>query len=134
MENARSLASRFSGLLLFLLSLAVVGVLVYLTIRSADDNNGTDGQTADQTENQAEDNAVTTNSEEQTSSTATAGEDEDELANTGGGNVAGQTDGDDLPNTGPESTLAGAVALGALAWAGNAYIDSRRHLKQLQNR
>ena len=40
MDNStRSAISRFSGLLLFLLTLLVVGVLIVLTIRAARDNN-----------------------------------------------------------------------------------------------
>lgn len=132
MDNARSLASRFSGFLLFVMSLLVVGVLVYLTIRSASDENGDNQTTTTQTENgeAAEDDGVSdeASSDTQTSSTNDTSANEvagstDQLASTGGS--------DDLPNTGPESAAATAVALFAVAYAGNAYIDSRRRLKAL---
>jgi len=127
MENARSLASRFSGLLLFLLSLAVVGVLVYLTVRSARDQEAADNQTATtQTDAPAEETPVTDANEAATDDASSAADDDS-------GQVAGRDD-SGLPNTGPESAIAASVALGGLAFALNTYLDSRRRLKALSNR
>jgi hypothetical protein len=127
MDNARSIASRFSGLLLFVLSLAVVGVLVFLTIRSArDQDQNTADQTAAPTESQAEENAVTDDNGRTGGDTSSAGSDN-------GAEVAADIDGN-LPDTGPESAVLAVLALGALAYAGNLYFDSRHQLKSVQRR
>jgi hypothetical protein len=132
MENARSFASRFSGLLLFLLSLAVVGLLVYLTINSARDQEAADNQVATQSENQANDEPAAANGSQTAASDSTPDRSTstDDGAN---GAVAAETD-DGLPNTGPESTLFGAIGLAVLAYAANSFVQSKRRLQALTNR
>lgn len=168
MENTRSYASRFSGLILFILSLGVVGVLVFMTIRSARDNdnqvasntnnpensetatpetaNEEQGQTsstqtttpsgqdetpaapAETSEDNEEEADVETNNE-QTASSTDDEEEADATPNTGGdedGQVASEQD--NLPNTGPESVLFGAIALAGLSAAFGSYRRSRRDL------
>lgn len=137
MDNTRSLASRFSGLLLFLMSLVVVGVLVYLTINSArDDDANTETST---TQTQREDEAVA----DEDNAAETTGGQTSSTSDDGANQVAGSTDtpdnlattgGDDLPNTGPESAVFATIGLVGLAYAGNAYLDSRRQLKILSQR
>lgn len=137
MDNARSYASRFSGLLLFILSLAVVGVLVYLTVRSADDqSNGAvtdNGQVQeegaqptpvtgdDQTDDQAANN--------ETPPPATGSEEDETPATTPPPAVAGDSV-QNLPDTGPESAVAAAIAIGALVYTGKNYYDSRKLLRK----
>lgn len=132
MENTRSYMSRFSGLGLFILAVAVVGLLVWLTVRSADNNDT--AVTGTDTEQQAEADA---NGTDQTPAT-NGFDDEDEATDGNDGDevVAGNRDdvaADNLPETGAESVLLPALALGAVTWAvaenrrsAKALIDSQR--------
>lgn len=146
MENTRSYVSRFSGLGLFLLALLVVSVLVWLTIRSAsDDNNNQAANNTADTEQTAGDNQVAGNDQAQSGeadgddetagSTANSDDnlaaDDDESGSTLG--VNGEVvNGGNLPNTGPESVLISAVGLMALAGAATAYRRSANDLRQAQ--
>lgn len=157
MENTRSYLSRFSGLILFLVSLAVVGLLVFFTIRSARDNDQQTAQntssTTSENTDETEDNTDTT--PQQNPDTAPAptvaeepaadedeGQDEtepnsDETATddeTESGTVAAETSNDNLPNTGPESVFIGSLALAVLTGTIKSYLQSRRLLNDARRR
>ena len=119
MQNARSYFGRFSGLALFLLAILVVGLLVALTIKSANDNDSStdDGMTSSESTEQEpvalpdlDSTPAVTNTDDSTA-------------------VAGDEDG--LPNTGPADALVPAAVLGLLAWQAANYLSSRQDLKRL---
>lgn len=117
MENTRSILSRFSGLALFLLAVVVVGLLVFFTVRTADDDAT------------SEDTGVT--SSEQTREPARPDIDSEPSVTgdqTGTGSVAADTD-EDLPNTGPEDAILPALGIALVAWQIAAYRQSRRLVK-----
>lgn len=152
MENTRSYISRFSGLILFLLSLGVVGLLVFFTIRSARDNDQPNTQntssTTSQNTDETQDNADTASEPDpETAPAPTVTEepaanddenpDENESASdddTENGTVAAETSSDNLPNTGPESVVISAVALAVLAGTIKSYLQSRRLLIEARRR
>lgn len=140
MDNTRSYLSRFSGLGLFILALLVVGALVWLTVRSADDNTATNGAD-EQTTQQDEPTDATPFDENDTTDERTDDEsvvDEDENADqddtgavAGGQDENGDTDGT-LPNTGPESVVASAALLSLFTWLVLNYRQSAVALKHTQ--
>lgn len=133
MENTRSYLSRFSGLGLFLLALAVVGVLVWLTVRSANDEGGevatNNGAETEQTEPDATPFGTGDGEAEdgREDGAATNGNDNDGETLAENESPRAETNGS-LPNTGPESAIMGTVGLAAIVWAVGAH---RRSVEQL---
>ena len=153
MENTRSYLSRFSGLLLFLLTLLVVGVLVVLTIRAASDDDTADtsdavavesetpeftienGTTVTQPDADESEGVVATNDEDLSVDVQVPPVDVPEVAgavDTTTGDGEDDVDpevlvatGGTLPNTGAEASVILTIAV--IAFAG-AYVSSRRDL------
>jgi cytoskeletal protein RodZ len=150
MQNARAYGARLSGLLFFLLALFIVGMLVYLTVRSAQDNQTTvttngpeaaqqaadeQGQVAGDAEAEqsaSDDEGVVspeaaTTTAETTPATASPVASSDEAEDTN--SVAAATTDDALPSTGPESVIFDAVGLAVLA---GALVSLKRSQNMLQ--
>jgi cytoskeletal protein RodZ len=145
MENARSYGSRFSGLGLFLLALLVVGVLVFLTIRSARDNSqdnvvdSGEGTTqvdetskpeftivAGQNSTEDKDGVVVTSDDNSNSTVAVT-----EPSTSETGTVAASTDDSDLPNTGPKDVMFAVLGLSLLSAALVGYTQSKQRLIEI---
>lgn len=142
MPNARSYATRFSGLILFLLSLGVVGLLVFLTIRSARDEDAAVTQNTSSTSTEQE--RAQSAEDDATQTPAAEAETEPEPAPTTPPAVTSPTPAatsptpsvgqvaaantNALPNTGAESAVLAALGLGVLTVASASYWQSRRDL------
>ncbi|HEX9679777.1 MAG TPA: hypothetical protein VGA08_04125 [Candidatus Saccharimonadales bacterium] len=117
MDNARSTLSRFSGFVLFIIALAIVGALIILTVRSADDDTGV-VETDDISEI-----AQTTTSDDQTA--ADEPPEDEQAANSNNGTVQDE----DLPNTGPESVLLAAIGIAAVSYGSLKLRESKTQLR-----
>lgn len=148
MQNTRFL-SRFGGLIFFILALMVVGLLVFLTVKSARDNDqvtdkgGTSVSSTD-TSKSPNTNESTNNIAENSPNIAdtnnnTTGEvfSDQTLNGTSANQVESQEDNsvalsdnaNDLPGTGPETDALAFVAVVVLSYFFVNYLNSKRDLR-----
>lgn len=120
MENTRSLLSRFSGLVFFIIALAVVGLLVFFTVRSTEDDTSDD---SGMTSSQQSDQVALPNLDSEPRVVVVDGN-----QSASGGEVAGSSD-SGLPNTGPQDAILPALAIALVTWQFSAYIKSRREVQ-----
>jgi hypothetical protein len=125
MENARSYASRLSGFAIFLIALAIVGVLVYLTVNSASDDDVAIEESAATVIDETEGVVTTDDGEGAVATTETNQDDETETVAAGDttGTVAAAESTGNLPSTGPESALLSVLGLAAVT---AAFVQYRR--------
>ena len=129
-ESTRSYLSRFSGIILFVLALIIVGILVFLTARSAQDDAGITSDETTSIVSDINDSAVfgTINSENgvvtvpnSAVTQANTGANADTTLDFNGNSEA-------LPSTGAQEVILSAVGVSLVCLGVLGLVNSRRDL------
>jgi len=128
MNSMRTYSSRFSGLFIFILVVLLVGFLVFMTIRSSNQDTGfvDEGATTS-------DNSFVLDGEE-TPPSDTESDDLIIVGSVGGASDSQvtpevvQSNSEGLPNTGPSGTLSTVVLLSLFSAAVASYLRSKSEL------
>lgn len=129
MNSMRTYGSRFSGLVMFVLGVVLIGMLVFLTFRSSNQDEGfvDEGATVSDSSFVLDGEGALPSDETSTTDDLTI---VGSIASNSDGQVAANVDSnsDVLPNTGPGQTLLIIAILSLLSGVGSAYWYSRSGL------
>ena len=129
MNSMRTYGSRFSGFVMFVLGIVLIGVLVFLTFRSSNQDEGfvDEGATVSDSSFVLDGEGALPSDETSTTDDLTI---VGSNTSSSDGQVAASVDSnsDALPNTGPGQTLLTIAILSLLSGVGSAYWYSRNGL------